>query len=82
MYYHKANDIVYAICESDIQDESESILGRKLTEEEMLIAVDALEDGIGESISIIYNTIFTEIIPERMKDRVNLLSATGFTHDK
>jgi hypothetical protein len=63
MYYHKANDIVYAICESDIQSEAEQALGRKLTEEEMLEAIDALEYGIGESIGIIYHTIFTEILP-------------------
>jgi len=58
---------VYAIHESDIRSEAKCILGRELTEDEMLIAVDALDDGIGETIGIIYHTIFTEIIPARTK---------------
>jgi hypothetical protein len=64
MYYHKADDIVYSICEEDIQGEAEYALGRKLSEDEMQLAVDAVSEGIGASIGIIYNTIFTEIIPE------------------
>ncbi|MDR0328714.1 MAG: hypothetical protein LBI05_10505 [Planctomycetaceae bacterium] len=70
MIYHTMEDIVYSICEADIQYEAERSLGRKLTEEEMLEAVDALSDGIGESIGIIYSTIFTEILPARMGDCV------------
>ena len=62
----KPDKVVYTIHESDVQHEAKYILVRELTEEEMMIAVDALSDGIGESIGIIYHTILTEIIPERM----------------
>ena len=64
MYHSETDNIVYSIHESDIQHEAKYILGRELTEEEMITAVDALSDGIGESIGIIYHTILTEIIPE------------------
>jgi hypothetical protein len=67
MRYIKGDNIVYAISESDIQHEAEYTLGRKLTEDEMLIAIDGLEWGVGESIGIIYDTIFTEMLPELMK---------------
>ncbi|MDR3234199.1 MAG: hypothetical protein LBT46_11150 [Planctomycetaceae bacterium] len=63
MYYHKSKDIVYAITESDIQSEAEYGLGRQLTDEELHIAVKGLEWGIGESLRIVYRTIFTEMIP-------------------
>jgi hypothetical protein len=66
MYYCKEDDIVYAICERDIQNEAEYALGRKLTEDELEIALKGLNYGIGTSIGIIYHTIFTEMIPESM----------------
>ena len=66
MHYCKEDNIVYAICEADIQHEAECALGRKLTEDELTIAVNGLNYGIGTSIGIIYHTIFTEMIPESM----------------
>ena len=69
MYYIKEDDIVYAICETDVQNESKDVLGRKLTEEELMIVVDALSDGIGEHIGIIYHTVLTEVLPMRMGDK-------------
>jgi hypothetical protein len=38
------------------------ILGRKLNDEEILVTEKYLSYGIGESIGIIYNTIFKELI--------------------
>jgi len=67
MSHFKIDNIVYAICEGDVQYEAQYVLGRELTEEEMLTAVDALSYGIGESIGIIYHTIFTELVPKLMK---------------
>ncbi|GHT37967.1 hypothetical protein FACS189427_11670 [Planctomycetales bacterium] len=67
MYYREDKDILYAITENDIQSEAEHTLGRRLTEDELSGAVDGLKWGIGESISIIYNTIFHEMIPARRK---------------
>jgi hypothetical protein len=63
MNHQEIDKIVYTIHESDVQYEAENILGRKLTEDEMLIVIDALSDGIGEHIGLIYHTIFTEILP-------------------
>jgi hypothetical protein len=65
MHNSETDKAVYTIHESDIQHEAERVLGRKLTEEEMMEAVDALDWGIGESIGIIYHTIFTEILPQQ-----------------
>jgi len=67
MKYIRHDKILYAICEDDIQNEAKYTLGRELTEEELEVAVDGLEWGIGTSISTIYNTIFYEMIPESHK---------------
>lgn len=61
MRYIRQNDVVYAICEEDIQNEAEERLGRKLTEEELLGTVDRLSDGIGESLHFIYNAVFEDL---------------------
>ncbi len=58
----QANEIVFAITKEDLQDQAKEKIGRELTDEEILIAKKALEWGIGESIGIVYNTIFSEII--------------------
>ncbi len=58
----QANEIVFAITKEDLQYEAKEKIGRELTDEEILIAKKALEWGIGESIGIVYNTIFSEII--------------------
>ena len=54
--------ILYSITKEDLQLEAKRILGRELDESEILQAKKHLEFGIGESISIIYNCIFNEII--------------------
>jgi hypothetical protein len=54
--------IVWSLTEFDVQAEALQTLGRILTDEELDIATKAFEWGIGESIRIIYNTIFTEMI--------------------
>ena len=61
MRYSKENDIVYAICERDIQSEAEYSLGRELTEDEMQSAVKMLEYGVGESLMGIMSAIMDEI---------------------
>lgn len=53
--------ILYSICEEDVQNEAQCYLGRKLTGDELKIVVDMLSDGIGETISPIYNEIFNRI---------------------
>jgi hypothetical protein len=54
--------ILYAITVEDVQCEAMEILGRKLNDEEILVTEKYLSYGIGESIGIIYNTIFKELI--------------------
>ncbi len=60
----QANEIVFAITKEDLQYEAKEKIGRELNDEEILIAKKALEWGIGESIGIIYNTIFSEMIEQ------------------
>ena len=54
--------ILFAITVEDVQHEAMEILGRKLNDEELSTAGKYLSYGIGESIGIIYNTIFKEMI--------------------
>lgn len=56
------NTPVYSITKADLQIEAKRILGRELDESEILQAKKYLEFGIGESIGIIYSTIFNEVI--------------------
>jgi len=56
------NKVLYSITKEDLQLEAKRILGRELDDFEILQAKKHLEFGIGESISIIYNCIFSEII--------------------
>ncbi|GHT68419.1 hypothetical protein AGMMS50239_33460 [Bacteroidia bacterium] len=56
------DNIIYQISIDDLQYEAMEALGRELTEEEIDIAKDAFEWGLGETNHIIYNTIFTEMI--------------------
>ena len=58
----QTNEIVFAITKEDLQYEAKEKIGRELTDEEILTAKKALEWGIGESIGIVYNTIFSEMI--------------------
>lgn len=56
------NEPIYSITKDDLQIEAKRILGRELDEYEILQAKKHLEFGIGESIWIIYSTIFNEVI--------------------
>ncbi|OGW24809.1 MAG: hypothetical protein A2X59_08695 [Nitrospirae bacterium GWC2_42_7] len=61
MYASNNNTPVYSITKDDLQIEAKRILGRELDESEILQAKKYLEFGIGESIGIIYSTIFNEV---------------------
>ncbi|MDR2065518.1 MAG: hypothetical protein LBP85_07425 [Prevotellaceae bacterium] len=57
------NNFVFVITEEDLQYEAMKKTGRKLTKEEVVIAKEGLECGIGGiTLDITYNTIFTEMI--------------------
>jgi len=60
----QANEIIFAITKEDLQYEAIEKIGRQLTDEEMLIAKKAIAWGVGESIGIVYNTIFSEMIEQ------------------
>ncbi len=60
----QANNIIFAITKEDLQYEAIEKIGRELTDEEILTAKKAIEWGIGESIGIVYNTIFSEMIEQ------------------
>jgi hypothetical protein len=62
-----SDEIVFVIRKSDLQSEARERLGRELTEDEIEIAKDGLEWGLLENIDVIYNTIFYEMIPERLE---------------
>jgi hypothetical protein len=53
--------IIFQITKGDVQEEAVEILGRELTEVEILEVKKSLEYGIGETIGIIYESIFKEI---------------------
>jgi hypothetical protein len=54
--------ILFSITNEDVQIEAKRTLGRELNEEEILQTKKHLEFGIGESMHIIYSTIFNEVI--------------------
>jgi len=56
------DNIIFSITIEDLQDEAMERIGRKLTEEEIEIAKDGFEQGLGLPVDITYNTIFTEMI--------------------
>ena len=60
----QANETLFAITREDLQNEAIEKMGRQLTDEEILVAKKSLEWAIGESIGIVYNTIFSEIIKQ------------------
>lgn len=53
------NSIIYSICVEDIQDQAQIYLGRHLTQDELKVFEDQLSDGLGETISPIFNEIFS-----------------------
>lgn len=58
----KKDDIIYGITREDLQCEALEKMGRELTEEEIHIAKKGLDSGIGSSLDIVYETIFSEMI--------------------
>ena len=50
------NEIIYSIDKEWLQLEAEDRLHRELTEEEILIAKDCIEEGINTSIDIIFTS--------------------------
>jgi hypothetical protein len=56
------DNIIYQITVEDLQNEAIESIGRELTKDEIEIAKKAFSWGLGETNSIIYNTIFKEMI--------------------
>ncbi len=56
------NAVLYSITVQDVQKNAQEILGRTLAEEELLETKKHLSYGIGESIGIVYSTIFREML--------------------
>ena len=54
--------ILFCITEEELQFEAKQILGRKLNEEEIIIAQKGLYYGIMTSIDVVYRTILKEMI--------------------
>ena len=54
--------ILFCITEEELQFEAKQILGRKLNEEEIIIAQKGLDYGIMTSIETVYRTILKEMI--------------------
>ena len=54
--------ILFCITEEELQSEAKQILGRRLNEEEIIIAQKGLDYGIMTSIDVVYRTIFKEMI--------------------
>ena len=54
--------ILFCITEEELQFEAKQILGRRLNEEEIIIAQKGLDYGIMTSIDMVYRTILKEMI--------------------
>ncbi|MBF0976165.1 MAG: hypothetical protein HXK55_01935 [Bacteroidetes bacterium] len=54
--------ILFCITEEELQSEAKQILGRRLNEEEIIIAQKGLDYGIMTSIDTVYRTILKEMI--------------------
>ena len=54
--------ILFCITEEELQFEAKQILGRRLNEEEIIIAQKGLYYGIMTSIDVVYRTILKEMI--------------------
>ena len=54
--------ILFGITEEELQFEAKQILGRRLNEEEIIIAQKGLDYGIMTSIDVVYRTILKEMI--------------------
>ncbi len=56
------NEIIFAITMEDLQFKAKEKIGRKLTDEEIIIAKKGLENGLLTDIDTVYSTIFTEML--------------------
>ena len=54
--------ILFCITEEELQFEAKQILGRRLNEDEIIIAQKGLDYGIMTSIDVVYRTILKEMI--------------------
>ena len=54
--------ILFCITEEELQFEAKQILGRRLNEDEIIIAPKGLDYGIMTSIDVVYRTILEEMI--------------------
>lgn len=54
--------ILFCITEEELQFEAKQILGRRLNEEEIIIAQKGLDYGVMTSIDVVYRTILKEMI--------------------
>lgn len=54
--------ILFCITKEELQSEAKQILGRRLNEEEIIIAQKGLDYGIMTSIDMVYRTILKEMI--------------------
>ena len=54
--------ILFCITEEELHVEAKQILGRRLNEEEIIIAQKGLDYGIMTSIDVVYRTILEEMI--------------------
>lgn len=54
--------ILFCITEEELQSEAKQILGRRLNEDEIIIAQKGLDYGIMTSIDTVYRTILKEMI--------------------
>ncbi len=54
--------ILFCITEEELQFEAKQILGRRLNEEEIIIAQKGLDYGVMTSIDVVYRTILEEMI--------------------
>ena len=54
--------ILFCITEEELQSEAKQILGRRLNEDERMIAQKGLDYGIMTSIDVVYRTILEEMI--------------------
>jgi hypothetical protein len=54
------NQVIYKIDQEWLQKESIERIGRKLSEEEVMIAKDCIEEGINFGIDIIFSTVIKQ----------------------
>ncbi|HOV98658.1 MAG TPA: hypothetical protein PK595_03685 [Bacteroidota bacterium] len=58
----QSNEILFSITTEDLQSRAIEKIGRKLTQEEIEIARDRLENALLFDIDTVYKSIFSEMI--------------------